>query len=373
MNRIYRVLCIALLLVQAFSAPAAAGESGGGLFSDVPDSHWAAPKIKLMAKRNWVSGYNDGTFRPERFVTRAELAVMIVHAAGQKNPASGLPGFTDVNNQHWAFSFVEAARNCFINDPSLKNGRFRPDDYATRLEAVAAISMAKKYTEQEAGPEVLQSVFKDYEKILPEYVKVVNLAVKNRLVKGYDDGTFRPGQPLTRSEAAVLIYNAFLGQVTVEALVKSGLISSFDQSPAGFDRITSYLDSRFANIEGIEIKYYAREMQLQAGRSDNPILIFARVDPFKYFSFSEAVFSPNPEKAKAFAEKTALAASAIYPDREVIVILGYKNNTFYDSTEVYGKEYTMYSPDTGIAKVERFYAGAMGYYGILVDSWQASS
>ncbi|MOA48678.1 Cellulosome-anchoring protein precursor [compost metagenome] len=53
-------------------------------FKDVSSSRWSASAIASLAQRGVVSGYEDGTFRPTRAVTRAELAVMLQSGASMK-------------------------------------------------------------------------------------------------------------------------------------------------------------------------------------------------------------------------------------------------------------------------------------------------
>ena len=62
---------------NSYSPPAASG----GAFSDV-EGHWAEAWIEQLAAEGITSGYPDGTFRPDRIVTRAEMAVFLVNAFG---------------------------------------------------------------------------------------------------------------------------------------------------------------------------------------------------------------------------------------------------------------------------------------------------
>ena len=58
-------------------------EAGSKTFSDVPESHWAYEAISSAAEKGWINGYPDGTFRPENAITRAE-AVTLANAVLQR-------------------------------------------------------------------------------------------------------------------------------------------------------------------------------------------------------------------------------------------------------------------------------------------------
>lgn len=85
-------------------------EGGTSPFPDVPDGHWAAEVVSFAAEEGWVSGYPDGTFRPDAPVSRAEAVKILNHAldrrAGER--AAALP-FTDVEKGHWACDEIREA------------------------------------------------------------------------------------------------------------------------------------------------------------------------------------------------------------------------------------------------------------------------
>lgn len=100
---------------------AAYAELSGGTqsgFSDVPATHWAAPAIAALAEKGWINGYEDGTFRPDEGITRAQ-AVKILNALLGEKPdeaaldagLSGLKTFPDVSGSHWAYYHILLAAN----------------------------------------------------------------------------------------------------------------------------------------------------------------------------------------------------------------------------------------------------------------------
>ena len=92
---------------------------GAATFTDVPASHWAAKSIAYAAKRGWVTGYADGTFKPGNNITRAEVAAvtcrLLERSADEayiRAHLKELPRvFADMNEQHWAYWYAMEAAN----------------------------------------------------------------------------------------------------------------------------------------------------------------------------------------------------------------------------------------------------------------------
>lgn len=92
---------------------------GSKSFSDVPNSHWAAKYINFAATRGWVTGYADGTFKPENHITRAEVAAvtcrLLERSADEsyiRANLSALPRtFMDLTEGHWAYWYALEAAN----------------------------------------------------------------------------------------------------------------------------------------------------------------------------------------------------------------------------------------------------------------------
>ena len=104
-----------------FAAIASRFESlteGTKRFTDVPGTHWAAKYITYVATRGWVTGYADGSFRPENPITRAEVATvtcrLLARSADQdyvRSHLSDLRAFTDLPESHWAYWYTMEAAN----------------------------------------------------------------------------------------------------------------------------------------------------------------------------------------------------------------------------------------------------------------------
>lgn len=91
---------------------------GNKSFADVPDTYWAARYINFAATRGWVTGYSDGTFKPENTITRAEVAAvtcrLLERSADQnyiRSHLNELRTFSDMTESHWAYWYAMEAAN----------------------------------------------------------------------------------------------------------------------------------------------------------------------------------------------------------------------------------------------------------------------
>ena len=91
---------------------------GSKSFTDVPDTHWAVRYINFAATRGWVTGYEDGSFKPEHSITRAEVAAvtcrLLERSADQtyiRSHIGELRTFADVTESHWAYWYAMEAAN----------------------------------------------------------------------------------------------------------------------------------------------------------------------------------------------------------------------------------------------------------------------
>lgn len=186
-------------------------------FSDVPRSHWAYEAIMDMANKGIISGYKDGTFRPNAKITRAEFAKIMIAAADididRSNNISQT--FEDVNKKHWAFYYVELAKSYLTGYKVGSIYLYKPDEYAVREDIAVALVRLMGYDRTQTPKLSLLDNFRDEDDISKALRPYIALALQNDLIKGFNDSTFRPQSPITRAEAASLLYRAKLDEVKV--------------------------------------------------------------------------------------------------------------------------------------------------------------
>ena len=177
--------------------------------------HWAQSVIDKWTKLGVITGYADGEFRPNETMTRAGITVMLnrlFRAVGK--PAA----FRDVSNEAWYADSIAAASTAgYIT--GYPDGTFKPNKALTRADAAVILGKAFQYQNSGLKTDVLQA-FKDQADI-PGYAQpFVSMLVESGYVAGYPDGRFHPERSLTRAEAVQWL-DRLAGQLYNEAGVYS--------------------------------------------------------------------------------------------------------------------------------------------------------
>jgi hypothetical protein len=108
-------------------------------FTDVEDGQWYSQAIAYLASTGIVTGYEDGSFKPNAQITRAEFAAILSRFDESEAAAGEAERFSDVKTSYWAFAYIDkAAENGWLN--GYPDGTFKPQTAITRAEAVTAIN-----------------------------------------------------------------------------------------------------------------------------------------------------------------------------------------------------------------------------------------
>ena len=178
----------------------------GTTFEDANlNDHVAA--IEAMAARGIVTGYPDGSFRPERTLTRAEFCAMVTAALGL--PAESANAFTDTEG-HWASGRIAAAYKYGIA-AGTGGGKFNPGGTITRQEAAVMVAAAAKLCGMDIERDAVQ--IRDTLAVFGDYTKSAQWARKF-LAFCYDSGilddsavNIEPLKAVTRAEVAQMLFN----------------------------------------------------------------------------------------------------------------------------------------------------------------------
>jgi hypothetical protein len=177
---------------------AATGQtSGGSHFGDVPPGFWAGAAIQTLVGRGIVSGFPDGTFRPDAPLTRAQFLKLLVLTLGLK-PASAATPFTDVGASDWFAPYVAAAVQAGLARGVSAN-RFDPGGTVTREEMAVLLARALRLSGSSALP------FSDAAAVDGWAVAGIQAAVAAGYLSGLPGGSFDPRGPTTRAQAAKVL------------------------------------------------------------------------------------------------------------------------------------------------------------------------
>ena len=180
-------------------------------YSDVPSNHWAYYAIQYLAERGIMTGYPDGSFKPNNPLRREETAVLLTRLFGIQGITPDEPSFKDVSIKDWSFPYVEVIKKTRVMADLLMDDTFKPDVYVTRIEFVAiqVRSLAMKYYADNIHRDEIEdaiSEFTDFAQI-PNWAKgYLTVALRSKTIKGYPDSTFQPSRYLSRAEIAYLLY-----------------------------------------------------------------------------------------------------------------------------------------------------------------------
>lgn len=161
--------------------------------------HWAQKAIEKLLARGVINGYPDGSFKPEARITRAEFITMLVKALNLKTSGSG-SSFNDTS-RHWAKDSIAAASSLEIVG-GYGDGSFKPDQPITR-EQMAVITVKAAGLAPVSG----EPAFADSIKI-SAWAKAYVLAAHHAdIISGHPGNLFLPQDGATRAEAATVIIN----------------------------------------------------------------------------------------------------------------------------------------------------------------------
>ena len=205
MKKTRKLLALFLTLTMALSLCAAALAAGPesdapATFTDVAEGAWYAEAAAYVSGKGYMKGYADGAFAPGTTVTNAQLYQTLYQIQG--SPAAEASTFSDVPETSW---YADAA--AWAQAAGLAEGEaFQPGSDVTR-EALAKILVSYAgYTGRNTKGGSLEDVA-DSGQISDALSGYVASALGTGLMSGYDDGTFRPNDTLTRAQLAKILQN----------------------------------------------------------------------------------------------------------------------------------------------------------------------
>ena len=117
-----------------------AADVGEQHYPDVPDNYWASADINRLTDQCIVVGYPDNYFKPNKNVSRAEMATMVVKGYNLEDQCLTDAGnFPDVPRSHWAYEAINKGVGADMIE-GYENGLFKPNGSITRTEALAILS-----------------------------------------------------------------------------------------------------------------------------------------------------------------------------------------------------------------------------------------
>ncbi|MNI12874.1 Endoglucanase precursor [compost metagenome] len=171
-------------------------------FTDVPTDHWAYEALKIAAAQHVIDGRDDGSFAPLDITSRSQFAAMIARSLHLKG--SGQIYFDDVPQDAWYAQAVSSAVEAGLisgRTPQL----FAPEEPITREEM--AVILVRAAGKQGYNGVQGEKIYQDEQQISEWALPYVRTAAQIGLMKGASGGLFHPTQSATRAEAVKALVN----------------------------------------------------------------------------------------------------------------------------------------------------------------------
>jgi len=171
----------------------------GNYFVDIRE-HWAQTAILDMEEKGWMRGTSSILFSPDKPLNRAQAAVTLVKALGLEDKEAEGSSFKDVSQTHWAKKEIDIVRQygIMIGD---EKGNFYPESPVTREQMASILDriLPKLKVSNTKGKS-----FKDVAVNSWSHSSIMKVT-QNDIFLGYPDGTFKPGEKITRAQMAALL------------------------------------------------------------------------------------------------------------------------------------------------------------------------
>jgi len=174
-------------------------------FTDL-QGHWATEFIRSLSNQGFISGFTDGTFRPNASMTRAQYSALLVKAFNP-SPKRVVVSFPDVPADLWAKAAIEQAyRGGFLS--GFSDQTFRPSQNILRVQVLSSLVSGLGIPRPD---EKGLTFYADQSTIPPSARTVVAAAMRQRLVINYPTlQQLNPNREATRAEVAAIVYQALI-------------------------------------------------------------------------------------------------------------------------------------------------------------------
>lgn len=256
-------------------------------------NHWAKDYIEKFIDAGVINGYEDDTFRPNNNMTRAEFATVLSKLLDDPSVPTD-HRYTDVPESAWYFDAVQ--KLCTLQIIS-EDEKFNPQNNITREQVMVMLARATRLTATDTS---VVNKFSDANTISDYALDAVAAFVENGYTNGYQDGTIRPKNNITRAECVKLIdsLNLVPDANSLEGIMKSIYEGVELETPATAittitaDNVEYYLGLK--TIDGIEEAIASEPMMSSSAHSVCLVRVKDGTDVTKMMS--DIKENVNPQK-----------------------------------------------------------------------------
>lgn len=263
MKNTQKILALGLVCLSIFSlAPNAKAN-----FADLAFGHKNNQAIEFLRETGVVGGYEDGTFKPENQINRAELAKILVEAQGiTPDPDVYQNCFTDVGEEWFAPYVCYAKEVGWVN--GYADGTYKPEQPVKKVEAIKMTINSQGFDDEAATCD--EELFEDTDES-EWYGKFLCVALKKGLLEEDEDGNYVPAGEITRAQVSENIFRSITVRQLNRAAYNDEVSDMVDEAKAAFradkEAIKAEIEAFRAELEDMKTDGATRE-ELQAERED---------------------------------------------------------------------------------------------------------
>lgn len=271
--------------------------------------HWSEEYVNKAISKGIVNGYSDGTFKPDRPVTRAEFISMANRALGNTGTTS--ISFPDVSNGDWYYSDVlKAVSAAYV--AGYDDGKFLPNNPISRQEAAVMISrFVPTY-----GYATSLSSYSDGGSVADWAAPALSKICGKKYLGPYNDGLLHPGDQLTRAQTAKILCDIVDKETIVSSdpVIKTNNTTLSNKIYSNGVTVHSSLDEGNATIDNCVI---LGELTVSGGGKDT-------------------VTIANSRAARSTVKKSGTAVRVLAKGETTIVNLNAGNNSILETSSLSG-------------------------------------
>ncbi len=190
-------------------------------FKDVPANYWAKTYIEALASQNIIAGFPDGTFKPNEPVTRAQFATIITKALTPPSKRAGIQ-FKDVASNFWAYAAIQSAyQSQFVS--GYPDGTFKPQQQIPRVQALVALANGLGLTANNQN--VLSFYTDAAQIPNYAIAPVAAATARQLVINYPTAKQLNPNREATRAEVAAFVYQALVNAGRAQPIPSSYLVT----------------------------------------------------------------------------------------------------------------------------------------------------
>ncbi len=263
--------------------------------------HWAKTYISTMSDQNIITGYDDGTFKPDSTITNAEFLTMLVKSYNTLSSDYGMPSTTVPHEWHYPY-ITKATQKGFI---TIHQYDGKENKNMTRADMALAISNALSATPTPTDTNAILQRFTDYKAISElqqPYREAIAKVASVSIITGDQNKNFNPKNTATRAEAATMLtkfMTYYPTQPTTLPADDKGKIYDFDVTKVSESDVVAAITKQVVLMPGdTDMKWTIAEANAKYTAYDEKIVgkdvLFAQAK-----GFAEALYNVNYQTVDA--------------------------------------------------------------------------